>query len=250
MEEDLVRQEVRFDRRNAVALDALDVVEVLEEGEEGLVAILAELAYVDAGEYNLLSAVGCRLAGADDSLADRGAAAMATGEGDSAVGAIVVAAVLHLEEGASAVVTGEGAEEVAVSGDVSADNLSVVGGQVVEDLRDEEMFLVVAEDKSDAVDVGDLTWLQLGVAAGHDDEIGGVDTSAASDHLSALTVSLFGDGASIDNIDVGGVVEADSDEAGLLDEVTAHLARLAEVELTAESMEGAASLRGGEGAEV
>ena len=61
--DELVVDEVRLQRTDAVALDALHTVEGFDEVEECLAGGFAKLSDVHAGEHNLLAAFACSLFG-------------------------------------------------------------------------------------------------------------------------------------------------------------------------------------------
>ena len=67
---------------------------------------LAEVPDIDARQYDLASTFASDTLGFGDDLGDRAATASPSGLGDGAVGAVVVTAVLHLEEVARAFVGG------------------------------------------------------------------------------------------------------------------------------------------------
>lgn len=235
--DDVVGEEVWLDGGDAVTLHALDVFESLDEPEERLALMSPEVAYVDAGEDNLLGAIGCGTLGELDGLGYCRATAEATRHGDGAVGAEIVAPVLDFQEGAGAVATGVAACEGAVVEDIGRDDAFLVAlEQTGLDILDNLVFLVATEDECDARDFGDAGGLELGVAARHDDEGMRVVAQAAADHLSAFLVGLLGDGTGIDDVDVGLLVEIDTEETGLR-HASAHFACLAEVEFAAEGVE-------------
>ena len=103
--DELVAQQVGLQRADAVAADAVDSIKGTHQVEEVLAGGLAEVADVDTRQHNLLAALGSRLAGLLHQRLDAGVATEPAGIGNGAVGAEVVAAVLHLQEVARAVAT-------------------------------------------------------------------------------------------------------------------------------------------------
>ena len=101
--EHLVGEQVGLDARDAVAVDALDAVESLDELEERLARRLAEVADVDARDDNLAATLLRHLARLCDERLDASVATASAGEGNGAVGAVVVATVLNFKEIARAV---------------------------------------------------------------------------------------------------------------------------------------------------
>ena len=100
---DVVGEQVGLERRDAVAADALNGIEGADETDERLACAFAEVADVDARDDNLLGALRHGFLSLTDEGGDAAVAAAATGIGDGAVGAEVVAAVLYLQPPASAV---------------------------------------------------------------------------------------------------------------------------------------------------
>ena len=143
------------------------------------------------------------LASCGSSLAHRGyegcdapVAAAPPGEGDGAVGAEVVAAVLHLQEVTRAVATGTGRDETFRS---CASWHSYGMFQVLH----HPSFLILAENKADAGDGRHLGRLELGIAASDDDEGTGMLAHELMDSLTAFVISHLSDTARIDETDIG-----------------------------------------------
>ena len=235
--DDFVGEQVGLDAGDAITLDAFDLVELLDELEEGFMGGAPEVADVDAGDDDFLAAFLGNGAGLLDKALDAAVAGTASGKGDGAVGAEVVAAVLHLEEVAGAVATGAGGEERRTlsltdplprpltdplpqplprngEGRPSGWLPPHYGGgarraervflpHFLHDNRYDVAFAVGAEDEVNAWHVEDLLGLELGVAAGDDDKGVGVLADKATDGLAAFLVGYFGDGAGVDDADVG-----------------------------------------------
>src|SRR5205807_35713 len=110
--------------------------------------------------------------------------------GDDAVGATEQAAVLHLDEGALVVVEAR---------DAGGRGGDAVGGELLDEA------VLVGDDVADAGEGADGVGVAGGVAA-HDDEVGGrVGLVQSADELPALGVGLVGDGAGVDDAQVGGL---------------------------------------------
>jgi hypothetical protein len=233
--DDFVGEQVGLDAGDAITLDAFDLVELLDELEEGFACGAPEVADVDAGDDDFLAAFLGSGAGLLDEALDAAVAGAASGKRDGAVGAEVVAAVLHLEEVTGAVAVGAGGEEQTPSltlplygegrgpplsfghlplyGEKPAGWFSLPiegegwGGGLLPHLlhnnRYDVAFAVGAEDEVNAWHVEDLLGLELGVAAGDDDKGVGVLADKATDGLAAFLVGYFGDGAGVDDADVG-----------------------------------------------
>ena len=101
----IVRQQVRFARRDAVAHLARNHVERSKQVDKCLTSSAPEIADIDARQHDLFRPlIDCLLRHLHRAL-DTAAAALTSRHGDGAVCAVIVAAVLHFEETAGAVVT-------------------------------------------------------------------------------------------------------------------------------------------------
>ena len=104
--DDFVGQQVGLYRGDAVPVDAFDLFEFLDELKKGLARRLAEVADVHARQDNLVSSLACHAACLLHEVGDAAVAAAPTGKRYRAIGAEIVAAVLHFEEIAGAVAPG------------------------------------------------------------------------------------------------------------------------------------------------
>src|SRR5690606_17328149 len=122
------------------------------------------IADVDAGEDDLADARPADRRGLLDDVGNAGAAALAARLRDGAERALVVAAVLDLEEGARAVALRVGRMEGVGQVDLAGANARRGIGPVerVEVIEDPE-FLGCAEDKINPFDRSDRFWFQLGI---------------------------------------------------------------------------------------
>lgn len=155
---------------------------------------------------------------------------------DRAVGTAVVAAVLHLEEGARAVAARKGGEErrellrVAVVNPRPA--LSGQLGHTFEQIA----FVVVAQHDVHAFDRGDLLRSELRVAARHGNDRLRVAAVEPADQIAAFLVGVLRHGAAVDDAYVGLGRRGHTHEAAAL-ELPGQSGGLREVELAAERME-------------
>lgn len=136
-------------------------------------------------------------------IADGNIAAVAAGKGDCAVGAVIVAAVLDLQERTGPFAGGiggeEGADVVHGAGEGAAGGLARQGGNFSEKLPLE----MGAEDQIHPLHLQDLIRLELGVAAGDGDDSIGVDALEAADDIPAFLVGVLGHRTGVDDVDVG-----------------------------------------------
>ena len=171
--------------------------------------MLSEGAGVDAREHHLFAARSRYLAGHAEGLVDGGRVGAAAREGNGAIGAEIVAAVLYLEEGAGAVarrvLKWEGEWRVG-SGEWGVGRWD---NGVVVDKIGQEVFAVVAEHKGDAWDFPYLFCRHLGKASDDDNLCVGVLAVGLTDGVAALLFGHSGDGAGVDDVDVGMLAEVD-----------------------------------------
>ncbi len=239
--DDLVGEQVGLDGRYAVALNALHGVERAQQVDEPLARGAAEVARIDARDDDLLLARRGDLPRLLREVGYGHVAARAPGVVDGAVGAAVVAAVLHLEEGPRAVAAREGREETGQLLGLAAVHARRPLARQFGHAPVEVALEVVAQHEVHALDGGDLAGLELRVAPRHGDDGPGIAAVEFADEVAALLVGVFGDRAAVDHADVGLGVGCHADEASLL-ELAGEGGALGEVEFAAQSMEIYAAL--------
>ena len=199
---------------------------------------LAEVPDIDARQHDLASTFASDTLGFGDDLGDRAATASPSGLGDGAVGAVVVTAVLYLQEVARALVGGRAdAEGAYVLRAPSHDTgTRITGALQIEVVGDVELLLR-SDDQMDTLDVCDLLGAELGIAARHDDEGARMLTGSLADHRAALLVRQLRHRAGVDDADVGYLPRTHAPHP--LGKQRAPDGRcLGEVELTAEGVVG------------
>ena len=195
--QDLFCQQVRFDGRNAVSFDAGYCVECLEQAEETFPRSLAEIARIDAREDYFHNALRCDFVRLGDEFGDRDVAALAAGKRDGAVGAVVVTAILDLQERAGPFAGRPGREDAFHRINLTGVTISAL--LPVEGELHQFSFLSGANDQVDAVDGEDLLRLELGVAAGYGNAGVRRRLVEPADEIAALLVGMFGYRAGVDH---------------------------------------------------
>ena len=104
--DEVIIAEIRFQTGDTVTLDAFHLVHRLHKVEEPLMGGLSEITDVHTGNHDFLAALSCRLLALSHERLDAWVAGIATGERNGAIGAVVVATILHLQEVAGTVATG------------------------------------------------------------------------------------------------------------------------------------------------
>ena len=198
--QDLLREQVRLDRGDSETLDARHRVQRLQQVQEGLPGALAEVARVHARQHHLHDALRRDGAGLLHDLRDGDVAALAAGQRHGAVGAVVVAAVLDLQEGAGALARRVGREE-AFHG-VNLAGIALRAALAAQQEPDQLALAVRADHQVHAFDREDLLRLQLRVAARDGDFGAGRGLVELPDEVAALLVGVLGHRAGVDHEDV------------------------------------------------
>ena len=185
----------------------------------------AEGAGIDASEDYFAGTASGYFASGMEGAGYGGRAGASAGERDGTVGAEVVAAVLDFEEGAGAVaegvLRGEGGEglgglinriarinRITLNTRINRSILIIQSFLILEECW-EEVFAVVAEHEADAGELLELFSGHLGEAA-DDGYLGfGVGAVGLADGVAALLLGGGGDGAGVDEVEVGGLGEVD-----------------------------------------
>ena len=213
--------EVGLDAGNAEAENAFYFIELTQKVDELFPVLLTKGACVDTGENHLFGAgLGNDTCGGNG-LVDSGRAASATGKGDCAVAAEVVAAVLYFEKCAGAVVPRP--TELETMGLVGVDTYGMArgcrfgsswrrrGGEeaVFNQYVEKEVFAVVAKNNVNSGDFLNLCGVDLGKAANH----GNYGIGILGDGLTYCGAAFFfGDrcyGARIYYVNIGLLVVVD-----------------------------------------
>ena len=220
--DDLLGEQVGLDAADAVALDAVHAVESAEQVDELLARRLAEVADVDARQYDFLAALPGCLLGLLHKRGDGAVPAAAAGEGNGAVGAVVVASVLYLEEVACAFAAGAAGHE---GTDVGRAHRDVFVGSQPLFLRHHVRFEAPSRKGFGHI-AGDVALLlgayhqvhgiegchafrsELSIASRHDHQGSRMSVSHATDGLPAFAVGHLRHAASVHDADVGHLTAA------------------------------------------
>ena len=109
--QDLIGEQVGFDAGDTVALDSLDVVQSAQQIKETLARRASEVADIYARDDDLLATLGSCLLRLSHQRRYRAVATAPAGKRYRAIGAEIVAAVLHFEEVARTVAAGTGGDK-------------------------------------------------------------------------------------------------------------------------------------------
>lgn len=208
-----VFKEIGLDGTNPEALKAGHLVEGLNKVEEGMVmAFIAVLAFavvanIHPGEDDLADALLGNFPGIGQDIVEAIAAGDTARLGNGAVGAFVVATVLYFEESAGAIAQGVGADvKVGLVNFAGVYLADLIFGEVVQVLV-KLKFFGGAEDEVYPLDLRDLFGLELGVATDDGDVGLGVALQGFAHPVAALFVRVLGNGAGVDHVDIGPLLE-------------------------------------------
>ena len=239
----LVGQQVGFDAADAIAFDALHPVQCAYEVGKRLPRGASEVADVHARQHDFLSALPGNVLGLCHQRGHRAVAATSPCEGYGAIGAEIVAPVLHLQEVSRAVATGARGHKVASLTSPTLFILSVphlcalcLLCALCEEMNNHfygSPLLLRTQHQVDPFYARDVVGLQLGIASRHHHEGAGMLAYEFVYGLPALVVGHLGDAARIDVADVGrlallGVRHAQGSQT------FGHGSRLGKVQLTAQ----------------
>ena len=201
----LGRQHIGVEAAQTDPLDALHLGALLHQLHEVGAGVEAVAGQGNGAEHHLPVAGGGQLAQLGEDALLRAAAHRAAGTGDDAVGALAVTAVLHLDEGA-----GVGLEplhrqllELLALGVGGDGDDALVAVQQLEHIVEDGLPVAVAADEVSLHELCRLLREGLRIAAGEDRHSAGVLALGPAEPLAALLVAEVGDGAAVDDEDVG-----------------------------------------------
>ena len=206
--DEFVAEQVGFEAADAVATDTLNGIEGSDQVDEALASGLAEVTDIDARQHNLLATLFDGLPRLIDQRGDGGIATEPTSLGDGAVGAVIVTAVLHLQEIAGAVATRTtGGKRRDVLGLLYIVGHTALACPATAPCIREELqqvgFLVGAQHQVNTFYLTDSLGLQLRIAARHHHKGTRMLTHHSVNGLATLVVGHLGHRTSVNQADVG-----------------------------------------------
>ena len=174
-----------------------------------LTCAATEITYVHATQDQFFRSAVEGLLSLEHKRSDRGVATLTARQRDGAIGAEIIATVLHLDETAGAVILAVRPVEIVHLADGRKRYFRDIEISRPRDLEflDELLqveFLILSEDVIDTFYMRYLVGFELGIAARDNEDGVGVLTSYTMDHLPVLMVGGVCDGAGIDDAYVGG----------------------------------------------
>ena len=200
-----------FQRAKAHTLHALDRQRCLHcVIQRNLLALLRQLlaiaAKVNANEHNLLIACSHKLCNLLANACKASAAQRSTGKGNNAIGAILVAALLNLQEGTRLVRFCAYAQllKFCINGHLLyiIENFCLLMLQRLIDQLHDTRTLLVADDNINALNSTHLFRRSLRIAAGNNNERQRIVTHSAVDNLARLALTCIRNNAGVHQINV------------------------------------------------
>ena len=209
----LIREQVGLDARNAIARNALHLVKCLHELEEIFTRRASEVANVHPGQHNFASACCCSIFGLRHHVCNSSIARQTACGWNGAIGAEIIAAILHFEKIACALTSGtrrhesldiferSGIEDATVRFRFSFHPHRVRFVVFLNEFYDASL-LFLSHHEVHPFDFGNVFARKLSVTAHHGNESIGMFTMKAADGVSALGIGFARDTARIDDANI------------------------------------------------
>ena len=207
---EIIIAEIRLQTRDAVTLDSFYLIHRLDKVDESLVGSLTEIADIHTGNDDFLTAFSSRLLTLNHKRLDARVARIASGKRNGAIGAIIIAAVLHLQEITGTVTTRarrlEGLDflrlhtimlmksrSIAVLRSLSSQ--SVFLGKFlrpcIAEILNQVRFLVSTQHEVYTLYLADILRFELRITARHDNECARIVSHHPVDSLTAFMIGNF-----------------------------------------------------------
>ena len=207
---EIIITEIRLQTRDAVTLDSFYLIHRLDKVDESLVGSLTEIANIHTGNDDFLTAFSSRLLTLSHKRLDARVARIASGKRNGAIGAIIVAAVLHLQEITGTVATRarrlEGLDflrlhaimlmksrSIAVLRSLSSQ--SVFLGKFlrpcIAEILNQVRLLVSTQHEVYTLYLADILRFELRITARHDNECARIVSHHPVDSLTAFMIGNF-----------------------------------------------------------
>ena len=209
----LIREQVGFDARNAIASNALHLVKCLHELEEILPGRASEVTNVHPGEHNFASACSSSIFSLRHHVGNSGIARQTACGGNGAIGAEIITSILHFEKIACALTSGtrrhesldiferSGIEDATVRFRFSFHTHRVRFVVFLNEFYDASLLLL-SHHEVHPFDFGNIFARKLSITAHHGNESIGVFAMKTADGVSALGISFARDTARIDDANI------------------------------------------------
>ena len=195
--DNFIGQQIRFDGRDTITLDAFHLVECLDQIEEGLTSGLSEVTDVHPCNHDFLSTFGCCLTGLCYDVFDFSITAPSTGKRDGTIRTEIITSVLYLQEITGTVSSRTGRSK-------TADILKLAGYrfalfmllQIAQEIHN-AAFLFCPQHDIHSFDGCHLFRLQLGIASCYHHKGSRMILDQPMDGLTAFLVRHFRNGTGV-----------------------------------------------------
>ena len=207
---EIIITEIRLQTRDAVTLDSFYLIHRLDKVDESLVGSLTEIADIHTGNDDFLTAFSSRLLTLSHKRLDARVARIASGKWNGAIGAIIIAAVLHLQEITGTVATRarrlEGLDflrlhaimlmksrSIAVLRSQSSQSvfLSKFLRPCIAEILNQVRLLVSTQHEVYTLYLADILRFELRITARHDNECARIVSHHPVDSLTAFMIGNF-----------------------------------------------------------
>ena len=207
---EIIITEIRLQTRDAVTLDSFYLIHRLDKVDESLVGSLAEIADIHTGNDDFLTAFSSRLLTLSHKRLDARVARIASSKRNGAIGTIIVAAVLHLQEITGTVATRarrlEGLDflrlhaimlmksrSITVLRSLSSQSvfLSKFLRPCIAEILNQMRLLVSTQHEVYTLYLADILRFELRITARHDNECARIVSHHPVDSLTAFMIGNF-----------------------------------------------------------
>ena len=207
---EIIIAEIRLQTRDAVTLDSFYLIHRLDKVDESLVGSLTEITDIHTGNDDFLTAFSSRLLTLSHKRLDAWVARIASGKWNGAIGAIIIAAVLHLQEITGTVATRarrlEGLDflrlhaimlmksrSIAVLRSQSSQSvfLSKFLRPCIAEILNQVRLLVSTQHEVYTLYLADILRFELRITARHDNECARIVSHHPVDSLTAFMIGNF-----------------------------------------------------------
>ena len=207
---EIIITEIRLQTRDAVTLDSFYLIHRLDKVDESLVGSLTEITDIHTGNDDFLTAFSSRLLTLSHKRLDARVARIASGKWNGAIGAIIIAAVLHLQEITGTVATRarrlEGLDflrlhaimlmksrSIAVLRSQSSQSvfLSKFLRPCIAEILNQVRLLVSTQHEVYTLYLADILRFELRITARHDNECARIVSHHPVDSLTAFMIGNF-----------------------------------------------------------
>ena len=207
---EIIIAEIRLQTRDAVTFDSFYLIHRLDKVDESLVGSLTEITDIHTGNDDFLTAFSSRLLTLSHKRLDARVARIASGKWNGAIGAIIIAAVLHLQEITGTVATRarrlEGLDflglhaimlmksrSIAVLRSQSSQSvfLSKFLRPCIAEILNQVRLLVSTQHEVYTLYLADILRFELRITARHDNECARIVSHHPVDSLTAFMIGNF-----------------------------------------------------------